>query len=156
MENIIEIVDYLPAHKKRFIEINEAWITKDYELEEIDKRELYNLEENILNGGGKILIALLNREPVGTVALVNMDNHVYELIKMAVDEKVRGLKIGKSLGSKIIEKAKSMGAKRIILHSNTKTSQVAILLYRKLGFKEIPLGNPEFQRADIKMELELS
>src|SRR5688500_18861333 len=110
IDPIIKIVDYSPAHKKRFIEINEAWITKDYVLEELDKKELYNPEENILKGGGAILIALYDNEPIGTCALVNMGNNIYELIKMAVDEKARGLKIGRLLGEKTIEKAKELGA----------------------------------------------
>jgi ribosomal protein S18 acetylase RimI-like enzyme len=46
------------------------------------------------------------------------------------------------------------GGKRIILYSNTKL-ETAIALYRKLGFKEIPLDGP-YKRSDIKMELLLS
>jgi ribosomal protein S18 acetylase RimI-like enzyme len=149
----VKIVDYTSDHKKRFIEINEAWITKDFVLEEIDKRELYNPEENILKGGGAILIALHKNEPIGTCALVNMGNGEYELIKMAVDEKARGLKIGKLLGLKALERAKFLGAKKVILHSNTKFSAIAIQLYIKLGFKEIPLIKSEFERANIKMEI---
>jgi GNAT superfamily N-acetyltransferase len=152
----IQIVDFKPEYKKAFIEINEAWISKDYVLEELDKKELYNPEENILKGGGAILIALYNNEPVGTCALVEMGDHTYELIKMAVAEKARGLKIGRLLGIKTIEKAKALGAKKIILYSNTKFSGVAVQLYYKLGFKKVPLGNTEWQRADIKMELQLS
>jgi GNAT superfamily N-acetyltransferase len=151
-ENKIQIVDFLPEHKKRFIEINEAWITKDFVMEELDHQELYNPEENILKGGGVILIALLNGEPVGTCALVKMDNDSYEMIKMGVDEKARGLKIGKLLGEAILARAKKMGAKKIILHSNTKFSGVAVELYYKLGFKKVPLGETEWQRADIRME----
>ena len=152
----IQIVDFRPEYKKAFIEINEAWISKDYVLEELDKKELYNPEENILKGGGAILIALNNDEPVGTCALVNMGDDTFELVKMAVTEKARGLKIGRLLGAKTIEKAKALGAKKIILYSNTKFSGVAVQLYYKLGFKKVPLGNTEWQRADIKMELELS
>jgi len=156
VENNIRIVDFKPQYKQAFIEINEAWISKDYVLEELDKKELYNPEENILRGGGAILIALHNNEPVGTCALVNTGNHTYELIKMAVAEKARGLKIGRLLGIETIAKAKSLGAKKIILYSNTKFSGIAVQLYYKLGFKKVPLGNTEWQRADIKMELELS
>ena len=151
----IRIEDFKPEYKKAFIEINEAWISKDYVLEELDKKELYDPEGNILKGGGAILIALYNGEPVGTCALVNMGNGTFELIKMAVAEKARGLKIGRLLGIKTIEKAKALGAKKIILYSNTKFSGIAVQLYYKLGFKKVALGDTEWQRADIKMELEL-
>ena len=42
---------------------------------------------------------------------------------------------------------------KIILFSNRGGSAKAIEMYYKMGFKEIPLGNSEFARADIKMEL---
>ena len=154
----IEIVDYRPEHKKRFVEINEAWITKSFFLEDIDREELHNLENSILKTGGAILIALVKGEVVGTCALMKVpaeNGNIFELIKMAVDEKARGHKIGKLLGIKILEKAKNLGAKKVFLHSNTKGSATAVKLYYELGFKEITLGKSEFQRADIKMEIEL-
>jgi GNAT superfamily N-acetyltransferase len=72
---------------------------------------------------------------------------------MAVDENLRGLKIGYHLGVATLEKAKMLNAKKIILHSNRKGSAAAISLYYKLGFKEIPLGDAPWARADIKMEI---
>ncbi len=73
---------------------------------------------------------------------------------MAVDEKFQGLKIGKLLALATIEKANEKNASKIILYSNTKLIP-AIALYRKLGFKEIPVDGP-YKRSDIKMELLLS
>jgi N-acetylglutamate synthase-like GNAT family acetyltransferase len=154
MSDQVKIVDYKTEHKKRFIEINEAWITKSFVMEEIDRQELHDLENSILKGGGAILIALWDTEVVGTCALVKTDPERFELIKMAVDEKVRGQRIGKLLGERTLEKAKELGARSVYLHSNTKGSATAIKLYYELGFKEIPLGKSDFQRADIKMEIE--
>ena len=65
----VQIQDYLPEHKNRFIEINEAWITKGFVLEEIDREELYFPEKNILDTGGAILIATIDGLVVGTSAL---------------------------------------------------------------------------------------
>jgi N-acetylglutamate synthase-like GNAT family acetyltransferase len=155
MTKEIRIVDYEPSHKKRFIEINEAWITRNHVIEDIDREELHNLENSILKPGGAILIALADNEVVGTAALVKMNNDTFELIKMAVDEKFRGHGIGRRLCVRSLDKAKSLGAKKVILHSNTKGSATAVKLYYELGFKKIPLGKSEFQRADIKMEIEL-
>jgi len=50
---------------------------------------------------------------------------------------------------------KEAGARKVFLFSNTKGSAEAINLYKKLGFKETPLGNSEFLRADIRMEMDL-
>lgn len=122
-------------------------------MEEEDIKTLDDPEGYILKGGGKIFIALCNDEVAGTCAYLNFGNNEFEMIKMAVDEKFRGLKIGKIIGEVSLQKMKSYGAGKIFLFSNTKGSAAAVQLYYKLGFKEIPLGNSEFQRADIKMEL---
>jgi len=51
-----------------------------------------------------------------------------------------------------LERAKELGAHKIILYSNTALKS-AIHLYRKFGFKEVPLGDVEYKRANIKMEI---
>ncbi len=153
-KGIIEIVEYKPEHRQRFKEINEEWITKSYFMEEEDQKTLDNPEDYILKNGGKIYIALYDGFPVGTCAYLNLGDRVYEMIKMAVDEKYRGLKIGWKMGESSVLKIKEEGARKIILYSNTKGSAVAIELYYKLGFIKVPLDNSEFIRADIKMEMD--
>ena len=154
MANNIQIVEYLPEHQQRFKEINVQWITRDFFMEEEDIRTVDDPDGYVLKGGGKIFIALYNNEVAGTCGYLNFGNDEYEMIKMAVDEKFRGLKIGKIIGEVSLLKMKTYGAKKIFLFSNTKGSARAVALYRKLGFTEIPLGDSEFQRADIKMGLE--
>jgi ribosomal protein S18 acetylase RimI-like enzyme len=149
----IHIVEYLPQHRLRFREINEQWITRSYVMEEEDIKTVEDPETYILKDGGKIYIALYKGHPVGTCAYLNMGDKVYEMIKFAVDEDYRGLKIGKILVEESVESIKQLGADKIILFSNKGGSAKAIEMYYKMGFKEIPLGNSEFARADIKMEL---
>jgi len=153
-EALIRIVEYQPEHRARFKEINEQWITRLYVLEEEDKKTLDDPYDYVLKNGGKIYIALYNDYPVGTCAYLNLGKGEYEMIKMAVDEKYRGLKLGWRIGEHSVQKIKELGAKKIILFSNRKGSAVAIQLYHKLGFKEVPLGSSEFIRADIKMEID--
>jgi ribosomal protein S18 acetylase RimI-like enzyme len=123
-------------------------------MEEEDIKTVEDPEGYVLKGGGKIFIALYEGFPVGTCAYLNLGNDTYEMIKMAVDENYRGLKIGNRIGIESVLKIKELGAKKIILFSNTKNSAAAIQLYRKLGFYEVPLGTSEFIRADIRMELD--
>jgi len=150
----VQIVEYKPEHRQRFKEINEQWITRSYVMEEEDIKTVEDPEGYILKGGGKIYIALYKGHPVGTCAYLNMGDKVYEMIKMAVAENYRGLKIGKKIGEESVRAIKELGAKKIILFSNTKGSAAAIQLYHKLGFKEVPLGTSEFIRADIRMEMD--
>ena len=112
-------------------------------------------EGYILKDGGKIYIALCDGYVVGTCAYLNLGNGEYEMIKMAVDEDYRGLKIGKKIGEESVQKIKELGAKKIILFSNRAGSATAIVMYHKLGFTEVPLGASEFTRADIRMEMVL-
>ena len=149
----LEIQDYQLAHQPWFEELNRHWIEKYFWMEPIDFEVLKNPDEHILKKGGSILVASWDREIAGTVALKFVSPGIYEFTKMAVDDKFQGKKIGLALSEAAIAKAKTLGAKKIILYSNTKLIP-AITLYRKIGFKEIPLDGP-YKRSDIKMELVL-
>ena len=150
----VQIVEYLPEHKQRFKEINVQWITRSYVMEEEDIKTVEDPQGYVLDDGGKIYMALYKGFPVGTCAYLNLGEGVYEMIKMAVDENYRGLKIGKKIGEVSVQKIKELGAKKIILFSNRRGSAKAIENYHQLGFVEVPLGTSEFTRADIRMEME--
>ncbi|MFL5751876.1 MAG: GNAT family N-acetyltransferase [Bacteroidia bacterium] len=152
----IQIVEYILEYQERFKEINVQWITRTYVMEEEDIRTVEDPESYVLENGGRIFIALYKNYPVGTCAYLNLGDGLYEMIKMAVDENYRGLRIGKIIGEVSVQKIKELGAKKIILFSNRAGSAAAIQLYHKLGFTEVPLGTSEFIRADIKMEMDLS
>ncbi|MDF2431587.1 MAG: hypothetical protein JWP44_1218 [Mucilaginibacter sp.] len=100
------------------------------------------------------MFALYKGEPVGTCALIKMDQHAFELSKMAVSPKAKGKGIGELLGKAIISKAKEAGATRLYLESNT-ILKPAISLYYKLGFKKITGPPSPYERANIQMELSL-
>ena len=151
--SLVQIIDYRPVHFQRWKEINEAWITRAYFMEEIDHLHCSQPEESILAAGGFILLAQMDGEIAGTAGLIRDDENTFELIKMAVDERFRGHGIGKLLCKATIEKAKEAGAKLLYLFSNTKGSATAIQIYRDLGFIEVPLDRNDFVRADIRMEM---
>lgn len=154
MENVVlEIVEYESGHQRWFEKLNRQWIEQYFWIEPVDEEVLQYPEKNILAKGGAILMATSNGEVAGTVALKRVDSEMFEFTKMAVDEKYRGQKIGRALGQAAIKKAKELGAKKIILYSNT-VLVPAIELYRKLGFSEVPVDGP-YKRSNIKMELKL-
>ena len=149
----LRIISYRPEHAKAFKDLNIAWIAKSFFVEESDEMVLSDPQKYFLDNGGAILLAEYKGEIVGTCALTYEGHGIYELTKMAVDENFRGLKIGYHLGVATLEKAKELGAEKVILHSNKKGSAAAIQLYYKLGFVEVPLEeNAPWARADIKME----
>ena len=146
----IKIVNYRPAYQPYFEAFNRAWIEKDFWLEELDKYVLTNPEEAILKKGGAILMGLYKDEVAGTVALKKVNDECFELTKMAVSENFRRLGIAEALCHAAIKKAGLLGADKVILYSQTQL-QPAILLYKKIGFVEVPLEPGTYLRANIKM-----
>lgn len=151
-ENSVRIIDYEPRHQEAWESLNIAWISRDFEVEDIDRETLGKPKQYFLDGGGAVLLAEKDGEIIGTVALQPFGNGAFELAKMTVAEKARGLKIGEKLGWAALERARKLGAKKVFLYSNTKAFQ-AINLYFKLGFKVVSLDSQEFKRANIQMEI---
>lgn len=148
----VNVIDYDPSLAKHFKSLNIEWINTHFTVEEHDLEQLNHPDSHILDDGGAIIFAAVNNEIAGTCALIRTGDAEYELAKMAVDPKYRGRKIGNILMDNIINKAKQMGAKRLWLESNTKLV-AALTMYAKFGFKEIPIDNSPFSRANIRMEL---
>lgn len=152
----VRIIPFKPIYADAFKKLNEEWISAYFKMEDSDYKALDHPKEYILHKGGAILVALYEDEPVGVCALIKMDDpeYDYELAKMAVSPKVQGKSIGWLLGQAIIEKAKSLGAKKLYLESNTMLKP-AINLYYKLGFKKVAGRATPYERCNIQMELEL-
>lgn len=154
-DDAISIVDYSSEYAKAFCDLNYAWISETYEVEREDEKVLSDPERYYLKDGGAILMVLYHGEPVGTCALKWSGTETVEMSKMTVAKSMRGKRIGDMLGNAIVEKAREIGAGKVILYSNRKGSAAGINLYRKLGFVEVPLTGADYKRADIKMELVL-
>ncbi len=150
----VKIVDFQDKYKNDFIELNNEWIYKYFEMEERDEEILNNPKESIINSGGSILVALYEDKVIGVCALMKSKNesYEYELAKMAVSPNYQGKGIGLLLGKAIIQKAKDLKAEAIYLESNT-VLKTAISLYRKLGFKKVVGYKSTYGRSNIKMEL---
>ncbi len=152
----VKMVDYRPEHRTAFRQLNEAWITQWFKMEEADYKALDDPEGYILEKGGHIVVAILDNEPVGVCALIKMNDpqYDYELAKMAVSSAMRGKNIGWLLGQAVIEKARSLGARNLYLESNTILAP-AINLYHKLGFKKVAGHATPYERCNIQMAVEL-
>lgn len=150
--NSIKIIDYKPAHQKYFEEFNRCWIEKYFTMEPVDEFVLTNPEEALLKSGGAILMAEFNGEIAGTVALRKVDNNTYEFTKMAVDNKYQRNGIAEALSKASFKKAKILGADKVILYSNS-VLKPAITLYEKLGFTHVSVGDVEYKRCNVKMEI---
>lgn len=150
-ESELRIVDYLPKYEQIFKTLNEAWISKFFEIEEEDEKALSN-PGKIIEDGGYIFIALLDGKAVGVCALRKVDSDTFEFSKMAVAENIQGHGIGRRLCESAIEKARSVGARRIYLEGNT-LLKASIHLYKKMGFKEVDWQTSAYKRVNIIMQM---
>jgi len=152
MENIIEIVPFSDELAIHFTTLNRAWVEKYFEIEPLDEKMLGNPQQYFIDKGGFIFFAICNGEVAGTFALLKVSDTVFELSKMAVDEKFQGKNIGNAMIAFCLREAKRMHLEKLCLHSNTILGP-AIHLYKKYGFIEVPDFISEFKRSNIKMEI---
>ena len=135
-----------------FASLNRAWIEEFFRLEASDLEVFGDPYRAVVAPGGQIFFAVENGVVLGTCAALRLDADTVELAKMAVSPEVRGRGLGNLLLKAVVDFARRTGTKRVELLSNTRLGP-AIALYRKHGFREIPLGQQEYSRANIRMEL---
>lgn len=150
-QNIVEIIPFSQDLKDHIKTLNIEWLQKFFRVEEKDKIVLSNPQEEIIDKGGLIFYAKYNDEIIGTASLMKIDDKTFELSKMAVSDKAQGLGIGNKLLTHCLVVAEENNINKLILYSNRKLLP-AIHLYEKFGFVEVPLGNVNYERADIKMQ----
>lgn len=93
---------------------------------------------------GCFLLATLDGQAAGCVALKSDDPDTGELKRMFVHPTFRGQRIGERLVEALFEQARVYGYKRVVLDSHRSMAK-AHDIYRKLGFGvvEAPPGFPE-------------
>lgn len=152
----MKIITYQSQYAEDFKKLNIAWLEKYFWVEPHDEEVLENPEKYIIKEGGTIFFVKEAEEIIGCVALMKMDEGIFELTKMAITPKYQGKKIGQKLMEHSISFAKEQGWDHLIIYSNRKLEN-AIYIYKKYGFEEIPIGaNNPYTRGDIKMRLKLS
>lgn len=152
----VSIVGFDDKFADDFSRLNYKWIEKSYGIEEQDHEVLDHPERSVIGTGGQIFFAVIDGAAIGTVAMIPYGESSFELAKMAVAPEARGRGLGGKLMEACVEFARTKRASTIILESHTR-QEAAISLYRKFGFKEIPLDpNSHFARANIRMELAIS
>ncbi len=136
--------------------LNLEWLEGYNLLEPADLKYMDNPFGMIINTGGRIFMAKIGRDIVGTCAVIVQDEKMVELAKLAVSKTAQGKGIGRALALESIKQAKEMGAEIINLVSNSKLS-AALGLYESLGFEHAPLPeDTDYETADVYMEFYVS
>jgi ribosomal protein S18 acetylase RimI-like enzyme len=150
----MQIVDFEPRHAKAWRTLNEAWIARHFVIEAKDREVLADPVGQIIAKGGHVFMAERNGEAIGCVGLMAMADGGFEVAKMTVSEAARGTGLGKMLMQACIDKARSAGAPRLYLETNSSLAP-ALGLYRSMGFRDLPPAHTPYARCDVWMELPL-
>ena len=107
------IISFETKYAADFIRINLEWLDK-YELTEpADIFMLQNYQSEILDTGGAIFLVKAGDAIVGSAALINEGNGLFELAKMAVTVQFQGRGISKLLMENCLKKAVELGATKV-------------------------------------------
>jgi GNAT superfamily N-acetyltransferase len=151
-----------PAELPAFIDLNLAWIERDFAMEESDRNQLYRAKEEILGKGGAIIGAEDGREIIGCGAV--LPAHVQpvpgkffaEIVKMATADGQQGKGIGRAVIERLIEEARAMGADGIWIETSDRLD-AANHLYRKAGFRNLSADEfwpTPYNRCSVQMLME--
>ena len=152
----MQIVPYSPELKPAFIEMNTAWISAMFKIEDSDIEE-FNAIDSAINDGAQIFFAIDEmRNPMACCMIRPVGSGEWEILKFAAKGMYTGTGAGSACFKACIDYAKSQNAKEIIIVSNKKLSQ-ALHIYRKFGFEEVPVDKTKFpfERGDIAFEMEM-
>jgi putative acetyltransferase len=154
---MITMRGFRPEDAIAFRELNEAWISKHFVIEESDRIALNDPLRHILEPGGHIFMAVDGEEVVGCCALIPHGRGAFEVAKMAVAERRRGRGIGRQVLEYTVAQARSLGATLLYLESNSKLAD-AVHLYESIGFRHLSpeeISPSPYRRANVFMDLKL-
>jgi GNAT superfamily N-acetyltransferase len=100
-------------------------------------QELAGLPGDYAPPGGRLLLATLEGEPAGCVALHKLDHDICEMKRLYLRPKFRGKGLGGILVQAIFAEARQIGYLRMRLDTVEPVMKDAVAMYRKLGFREI-------------------
>ena len=148
-----QVVSWRPELRADFERLNREWIEQYFVLEQEDLTVFGDPAGQIVAPGGQVFFLLDEDGVRGTCAVIRHDAETFELAKMAVAPAARGRGYGDRLVEAAIAFARDSGARHIMLVSNTRLAP-ALTLYRKHGFRDVPLDPANgYSRADIQLEL---
>jgi putative acetyltransferase len=101
-------------------------------------QELAGLPGPYAPPSGCLLLATVDDEPAGCVALKQLADGVGEMKRLYVRSRYRGTGLGRTLAERIIGEAKRLGYRAIRLDTVPSVMGSAVALYRALGFRDIP------------------
>jgi ribosomal protein S18 acetylase RimI-like enzyme len=118
-------------------------------------QELAGLPGDYSPPEGRLLLAHVEAELAGCVALHKLQPEICEMKRLYLRPKFRGRGLGRILANAIIAEARTIGYKFMRLDTVEPAMKDAVALYRKLGFCEIAPYRVNPMPDTLYMELKL-
>lgn len=100
-------------------------------------QELAGLPGDYAPPNGCLLLAEVEGQLAGCVALHRLDNNICEMKRLYLRPQFRGKGGGRALADAILAEARSIGYERIRLDTVEPVMKDAVAMYRGIGFREI-------------------
>lgn len=100
-------------------------------------QELADLPDRYAPPSARLLLATVDGQPAGCVALRPLDGGDCEVKRLHVRPQHRGTGMGRALAERVIQEAGDIGYDRIRLDTIPSMMSDAVMLYRALGFETI-------------------
>ena len=116
--------------------------------------EIAHLEDKYGHPNGRLYLALANGKSAGCIALRKLNDSQCEMKRLYVRPEYRSLGIGKRLTSQILDDARSMGYRQILLDTFPFLDR-AMGMYRRLGFQETDKYNDSPMASTVYLKMDL-
>lgn len=126
--------DFLAWHRRQ--DAQHVALINRYFDDDAFAAELASLAERYGPPGGALLLAQVDGQPAGCVAMHDLGGGTAEMKRMFVGDAFRGHGVGRALGDGIISAARTAGYARLRLETSRNQTD-AIRLYERLGFRPI-------------------
>ena len=100
-------------------------------------QEVAGLPGNYAPPSGRLLLAIEGKQIAGCIALRSSGDGACEMKRLYVRPEFRGQGLGKELVTTLLDAAREIGYRRMLLDTLPGKMDEAIALYRSFGFREI-------------------
>lgn len=116
--------------------------------------ELLHLEKKYGPPAGRLYLAYCDQALAGCIALRPLDEHRCEMKRLYVRPRFRKQHIGGILVRRVIEDAKAIGYRYLLLDTFP-FLDIAVRMYERLGFRYIPKYNDSPMESTLYMQMDL-